>query len=359
MPLTVAGILGIEDSERTFVETVGQEAVYDAITEYVAQLNDDLTRASGLFISRTTEKFKFRYFLPGDRKLQRMGGAGNPAERKTGGSYDVALPILQWGDAIGANWIDMAYMSIADVDRQLTDIAAGAQRTLRDEILTALLYNSSWTFADERQGDLIIQPLANNDSVLYPPYPGNASAAVANHYAETGYAATAINDSNNPIKTINDTLNVRYEGQTVDAIALIARNMEAGVEALTDFEPVPDPRIEPSPLADHLVNLPGQIPGRIIGRSNNTWVSVWSHLPSNYAVGVVPDVEAPLQIRVDPAYTNLPRGLTLVKNSDLHPLLKSEWVWRFGLGVCNRLNGFVLECGTGGSYSVPTGYSRA
>lgn len=358
MSLTVAGILGIEDSERTFVEKIGQVAVYDAIQQYVAQLNEDLARASGLFIARTTEEYKYRYYLPGYRKMQRQGGSGNPAERKVGGSYDVALPILQWGDALGGNWIDVAYMSIADIDRQLVDIATAAQHTLRDEILTALFYNQNWDFDDIRQGTLSIKALANQDSTLYPPNPGSSAAAQANHYAETGYTVSNINDTNNPIKAISDVLNLRYEGRTVDAIALIARNMEGKVEALTDFEPVPDPRIQPSPLAERLVNLPGSVPGRIIGRSNNMWVSVWSQLPSNYAIGIVPDMEAPLQMRVDPGYTNIPRGLTLVHENDRFPLLKSEWLWRFGLGVCNRLNGYVLEVAAGGSYTVPTGYER-
>jgi hypothetical protein len=83
-------------------------------------------------------------------------------------------------------------------------------------------------------------------------------------------------------------------------------------------------------------------------------------MPSSYAIGIDLTAEKPLQKRVDPAYTNLPRGLTLVsESSGNYPLAKSDWQWRFGLGVVNRLNGYVLECGTGGTYTVPTGYSRA
>jgi hypothetical protein len=356
-PFTIAGILGVEDSDTTFVNTVGQEAIYDAIGQITEQLNADLERISRLFIGKTTESFKFRYFMNGVRKLQRMGGLGNPAERRVGGSYDVALPIFQFGDALGGNWIDMAYMTVGDVDRQMSSIADAAKRTLRDEILIVLFNNTSYTFEDERNGSLTIYPLANNDSTKYPPLPGSSTPAVANHYSESGYTVANITDTNDPIKTIANKLLARYP-YSKDPVVLIGDDMVDKVKLLTDFDGTPDPRKAQSPLADRLVELPDMVPGKIIGRCDNAWVSQWSEMPATYTIGIVPDAEPPIQTRVDPAETGLPRTLTLVKTSDLHPLEKSEWVWRFGLGVTNRLNGVVMEVSAGGGYTIPADYAR-
>jgi len=39
------------------------------------------------------------------------------------------------------------------------------------------------------------------------------------------------------------------------------------------------------------------------------------------------------------------------------PLNESFWMAREGYGVANRLNGVVLELGTGGTFTVPTAYA--
>jgi len=356
---TIAGILDIQDSESVLVNVVGQETTFEAIQEYTRLLNESLNRITALFIERTTTNHKFKYYLPGNRELQTMGGLARPGEQKFKYGYDVALPIDQFGDAIGGDWIDMAYMTIADVDRNVAEIRLAAQRTLRKEVLKALFYNADLSFDDRKFGTLTVKPLANGTSgELYPPLPGFDALATANHYAETGYAASAISDTNNPIATHAATMLARYPDE-VDGMVFIASNMAAKTKALTNFMEVGDPRIVKGGLADRLAEIPGGVPGKVIGRSDEMWVVEWAHLPSNYSISIAPSAEKPLQRRVDPAETGLPNDLTLVKQSDLHPLEKSEWVWRFGLGVTNRLNGFVLECGVGGTYTVPTGYSRA
>jgi hypothetical protein len=168
---------------------------------------------------------------------------------------------------------------------------------------------------------------------------------------------SGISDTNNPIATHAATLLGRYPDE-YDGIVFIASNMQAKVEGLTNFMEVGDPRIIKGGLADRLDNLPARVPGKIIGRESDMWVCVWPDIPSNYSISIAPSYEKPLQRRVDPAATGLPNELTLVKQSDLFPLEKSEWMWRFGMGVVNRLNGFVLECGTGGTYTVPTAFAR-
>lgn len=357
---TIPGILGIQDSERTYVEGVGQRQVFEATQQYVAMVNEDLARVTGLFIERTTEDHKFRYYLPADGELQRVSELGRPAERKVTGSWDVALPLEAFGDALGTSRIDLAYMTLADYQRHVEGITLRAQRTLRKEILRTLFDNVNYTFPDKLRGDLAVKALANGDGTLYPPKAGVATAAEATHYVETNYTVAQISDTNNPIKTASRELRDRFgsNGSMRRRVILIASGMQDYIEALTDFEQVNDVNITRGANANQVNNLPVSIPGEIIGYCNEAYISVWPEMPATYGIAIDLQAEKPLQMRVDPGYTNLPRGLSIVTESDEFPLSKSDWQWRFGLGVVNRLNGFVFEVAAGGGYTVPTGYSH-
>lgn len=357
---TISGILGIQDSERTFVEGVGQQQVFQATQDYVAMVNEDLARVTSLFIEKTTEDHKFRYYLPADGELQRVSELGRPAERKIAGSWDVALPLEGFGDALGTSRVDLAYMTLADYQRHVEGIALRAQNTLRKEILRTLFDNVNYNFADKLRGTLAIKALANTDGTLYPPVAGGTTAADATHYVESNYATASITDTNNPIKTISRALRGRFgaNGSNRRRVILVASGAQDYIEALTDFEAVDDPNLRRGANSDQVLNAPVAIPGEIIGYCNEAYVSVWDWMPANYMIGIDLLAEKPIQMRVDPGYTNLPRGLTLVTESDAFPLTKSDWQWRFGLGVVNRLNGYVMELGTGGSYSIPSGYSH-
>lgn len=355
-PTTIAGILGIEDSEILLNE-VGQDAVYEAISEYTTRLNESLRRITGLFVQAVTTKHSWRYHLPGNRELQMQGGMGRPGEQKFKASYDVALPIFQFGDALGGNFVDMAYMTLADVDRQIADIRDASRRLLRKEILKVVYNNTDLTYEDIVHGTLTVKSLANGDATYYPPLPGYDALATADHFSKSGYAVSSISNTNDPIKWHADKLHARFPDE-VDGLVFISSNMTPYVKALDAFLETEDPRVSAGGLADRLTNLPGGIPGRIIGRMHEVWVVEWADVPSNYSHSLAPSYEKPIQQRVDLTGTGLPSELTLVKVSDLHPLEKSEWMWRFGMGITNRLNGFVYECGTGGTYTVPTSLAR-
>jgi hypothetical protein len=357
--LSIAGILGLEDSSATLVNVVGQQLVYDAVQEFTQRLAAELNLVTGLFVEKQTTDHQFRYYMHGTRELQRQGGMGRPGEQKHKRPYyDVALPIFQWGDALGGDFISMAYMTIADVDAQMVEITNAARSTLRKEILSALFNNTSLAFTDPIKGALTVQPLANQDGTMYAPVPGSEDLAEIQNYAESGYLVSAISDTNDPIKAIADKLLARYP-EEVDGLVFCATDVAAKVQAvLTDFYKIDDPRIDKGGLADRLTGIPGTVPGKIIGRVDNMWVSHWAELPTTYCFGICPSAEKPLQQRVDLPGTGLPATLTLMKQSDLYPLEKSEWMWRFGMGCVNRLNGYALEVAAGGSYTVPTKYAR-
>ncbi|HUW09587.1 MAG TPA: hypothetical protein VM537_07630, partial [Anaerolineae bacterium] len=78
----LAGILNISDTERAFVNTVGQQVVFDAVNQLLSDYNAEVALQMAAFVERETEKFKMRYLLPGGGRLQRMGRQAPAAAMK-------------------------------------------------------------------------------------------------------------------------------------------------------------------------------------------------------------------------------------------------------------------------------------
>jgi hypothetical protein len=355
----IFGALGINDSDRVFLSTMGQRVVYDAIGQVLAQHNADLQAAMSVFIEATTSDQKFRYKLPGGGRLQRLGTQAPSGAVKAYGSWDVAFPLEGFGAQLAGNRVDMAYMSAQDLDRHLNTIIQQDINTVRFEILKALLNSGQDTFVDPIWGSLSIEPLANGDSVVYPPVLGSETEATENHYIETGYAAASISDTNNPYILLANELEEHFGAPSggSNIVAFINNAQTTLTSALSDFTEVVDRFTAPGSQRDTLQSLPATLPGRVVGRTNGVWVVEWRFVPANYIVGIHLDAPKPLFQRVDPADTGLPQGLTLVAQDEDHPITSSYYEHRFGLGCGNRLNGVVYELGTGGTYTVPTAYA--
>jgi hypothetical protein len=352
------GLLGINDTERAFVSTVGQQVVYDAVGELVSRYNAELQKMMSLFVEQTTENHKERYKLPGGGRLQKMSGEAPSAEVKAYGGWDVAYPLEQFGASLGGSRVNMAYMTVQDLNRHVQTVFLQDQNTTRFEILRRLLNNAQRSFSDPLWGSLAVEALANGDTVLYPPVIGSEDEATENHMYISGYTAANISDTNNPFKTIATELEEHF-GKPIggsNIIAFINSTHEAKVTALTDFVEVPDRFIRPGDDTAVPTNLPASTPGRVIGRVSGCWVSLWDWIPANYIYGQHLGATPPLKIRVDPSDVNLPRGLALVANSDRYPLQESHWEHRFGFGVGNRLNGVLLHLNAS-TFAIPTGYT--
>ena len=50
----IYGILNLDDTDRVFVQTIGQQVVYDAIQELLTRHNSELQSALNVFVERTT-----------------------------------------------------------------------------------------------------------------------------------------------------------------------------------------------------------------------------------------------------------------------------------------------------------------
>lgn len=355
----IFGALGLNDTDRVFLSTLGQRVVYDAVNQVLAQHNAELAAAMGVFVDQTTTDHKLRYKLPGGGRLQRMGSQSQPGAVKAYGSWDVAFPLEEFGAAIAADRVSYAYMSVQDLDRHMNTVLQQNVNTVRFEILKALLNNAQDTFVDPLWGSLLVEPLANGDAVTYPPVLGAESEATETHYLESGYAASAISDTNNPFVTMRDELEEHFGALAGGSnIAVFFNNAQrAKAVGLADFDEVVDRFVRPGQDTDVPEGLPKALPGTILGRVSGCWAVEWRWVPANYMIAVHLDAPRPLFRRVDPADTNLGDGLQLVASSDVYPFTESFYSHRFGVGCANRLNGVVMELGSGGSYSIPSGYS--
>jgi hypothetical protein len=357
----IYGILGISDNERVFVNAIGQDVVYDATKQILGDHNADLERAKSIFVERMTTDHKLRYKLAGGGRMQQRDRYGRPGAVKATGEWDVAFPIKDFADQIGNDDISLAYMTMQDYDLNLDTIMRRNLNTVRFEILQRLFTNTQTSLVDPIYGTLAIEPLANGDTVVYPPVIGSESEATEDHYLEAGYLASAISDTNNPYATVAADLTHHF-GKVTGGSPLVAFMNSAQTpltRALGEFVKVPDTWERPGNDTATPTGLPSTLPGKVIGRlsSSGVWVCEWDWIPANYIVGLHLDAPKPLIERVDEEGTGLERGLALVAEDEKWPLQASVWRHRFGYGVGNRLNGVVMEVANGGTYTIPTAYA--
>lgn len=352
------GILGLSDVDRSFVNTLGQRVVYDAVQTYLGYYNMDVQAAIGVFAEGTTEDFKIRYRLPGGGRMQRRGTKAQSGAVKGGGAWDVAFPLEDFGDQVAGDDITMAYLTIGELQTHIDTVRIRDLNTVRFEMLFALFNNTARPFADPIRGTLTVQPLANNDATVYPPVLGSEAETTQDHYLVSGYVATAISDTNNPYAVITNRLEGRFgavQGGS-NTVAFINPDEVPETEALTDFDPVNDRFTTPGQDTAQLSALPANLPGRVIGRTNGLWVAEWRYVPSGYILAVDLDAPRPLMQRVDPAATGLAQGLQLVSRDAAYPFEAAHYRHRFGFGVGNRLNGVVMQLKASGTYDIPAAY---
>lgn len=359
----IYGALGLNttDSQYVYISTFGQVAVFDAVNTVLAQHEADLNAAMSVFVGETTEAHTERYMLPGGGRLQRMGPDGRPAAAKATGSWDVAYPLEEFAASFAASRVAYAYSTVRDLDRHLKSIMQRNINTMRQEILSAILNSAPAAFLDPLWGSLTLKGLAtgSTDSVLYPPILGSETEQTLARYAESGYASSGISDTNDPFPTIVNALEASFGTPTGGSrIAVFINNAQtAKVTALTPFTGITNRFVNPGDNVNTVLDLPSGMPGRVLGVHEDSGAIIveWRWVPADYAIGIHLDTDPPLKKRVDPAAVGLPRGLTLVAESEVYPFTESIYSHRFGIGVSNRIGAYVMEFGTGGTYTVPTG----
>lgn len=366
----LAGILNISDTERAFVNTIGQQVVFDAVNELLAIYNEDVRRMSEIFVERETEKFKMRYLLAGGGKLQRMGQQAAAGAVKRYGYYDVAFPLRAWGAEMAGDRVDMAYMSIAELSAHLDTIMVQNLNTLRWRMLTSIFEDTNLTFTDPIHGGLTVTRLANTDSLgpgatatLYPPVLGSETEAADDHYHGLNYAVNAIATGAATDPTVPLALDIvehfgGFGSVGRNLVYFHANDQTVYLTAITGYVAVTDQFIQPGTTTAETSGWP-VVPGTIHGRLNGVWLSEWDGwIPDKAGLMILIGVPAPLIKRNDPADTGLPRGLNLVATDAQYPMQRASYVHRYGFGVGNRLSAACCYINESATYAPPSEYAE-
>jgi hypothetical protein len=338
------GFISLKNVWSDRITTIGGESIADAVAQSLAEYNRQADALMGDMVQRTTDRTRTVLIATGG-DLQPVDEWGNPLPVRSAGSYDVGFPIQGGATAWGDNRISRQLMTVEEANRNTLAAMAMDARWIRRHLMAAILDNTSWTFNDP-QGDITIQPLANNDTVTYLGTSG--TSAVAQHYtAGTGVFTQA------QVATMRDLL-LGYPGNSGDVIVYVASDLVDDVEAMTGFVAVADPDVLVGSSVSQLTNrIDPSFGDVVLGKVERTWVVEWRYLPSGYAVARIGN-------RPFVAMREYPSPALQGFFSEMHSSdgnLREMRLLRYaGFGVFDRTAAAVHQAGTA-TYTIPSGFS--
>lgn len=354
---TTFGYLRTQDLYNQRVVTVGVARVYEAIRSHVAEYTR-VVMAMMAEIAEPTEIGQEQIELSGDGTLQPLDEDGNPLPVQPSGNYQVAYPIQGAGTAWGTNRVSRELMTVEEAERNTLDAERRDADWMIRHMLAAIFTNTTWTYKDKvgqngskGLGDIVIQPLANNDTVTYVRK-GAVAPAADNHYLAQ---AAAIDNTHNPFPTISGELSEHPSNGNRRILCYIPENLKESVMGLDSFVAVDDVDIN-DPTQATATNVPN--PGfgdEVLGKIKGTkcWIVLWGVLPDNYIFAKV-EGKAVLKMREYPAAALkgfFPENANVDGNHLIQRMLRY-----CGFGVSDRVGALVYRIGNA-SYAIPTGYS--
>jgi hypothetical protein len=357
MSTTIWGLLQVSDA-NTPVQTVGQQLTFEAINRFAARHNTNVGNIIRRFVDDTTTDIETYYETPGGGMMQETNRLSRPGAVKTYGRYNVGFPIRDARDQIAGDDITFAYLTLAQLQRQVTNIFIRHLNWVRFHILRALFNNANETFFDEfLQREITVRRLANTDGTIYAPNLNAETGTDDNHYLVSGYLSSAISNTNNPFITLRDEI-TEHSGDG-NIVVFINPAQSAVVKALADFVGYTDPMIRlPTDSTVITGAAPDGLPGTVIGRVSSVWVVEWTTIPADYMVALDISQPPPLRKRIDIATNIQGRGqLALIARQQEFPLEESFWRDRHGYGVGNRLGTAIMQFKASGTYDIPAAYA--
>lgn len=359
---TVAyGFIELKDLFARRISTVEVQTLQTAITSSLEMSNKQVDALIAIMVEKGID-YKIRYQLPGGGTLQPLDEFGEPLPVQPTAVYDVAFPLQMGGTAWGTNRLSRAKATVGDVNAWVWDAMLKDIDWVRRHILAAIFTNTTWTYTDEQWGDLVVQPLANNDTVKYVLV--NGTVATDNHYFAQ---AASIADATDPYSAIYTAL-AHHPSNSGPFVSYIATDLVASTMALTAFAEVRDPDVlysttnpviagEPVNPNDNQYGSGNDILGfgdRILGKVDNMWVVEWSSLPSSYIVSHARGASDVVEMREEPEAEL--QGFFPEFDPGNGNLQKTKMIRRAGFGIKNRVGACVTRIGNA-SYAIPTGYS--
>lgn len=358
----IFGVLGVEDTEAAFLDSIGQGLVFDAINEVLGYHNADVVAATGIFVKGDTEKYTERWMAPGSGMMMPVGQDpfGPPPSVQRYGYWDVSYRLTEYAEAIATSRAGLAYMTLQELDGHLDNIMERNLARHRQLMLIALMESTNLTWADTKHGTLTIRRLANTDGALYPPLPAATVEAQDTHYIDAAYNIAGIAAATNPAVDLRDEIIEHFGGRLTtgtDVLYIHGSDQTALLAAIAGYVARADDAIDWGEDTDLAKAMDGT-PGWFHGRGWGVYLSEWAWMPDEFGLAVLLG-KPPLMRRRDTAASGLPRGLTLVGTEESHPLQASFYSDRFGYAVGNRLSAACIEINAGGAtYTPPAAYTE-
>lgn len=358
----IFGVLGVEDTEAAFLDSIGQGLVFDAINEVLGYHNADVVAATRLFVKGETEKYTERWLSPGDGMMSPAGQDpfGPPPSVQRYGSWDVSYRLSEYAEAISGSRVGLAYMTLQELDAHLDTVTERDLARHRQRMLIALMESTNLTWADTKHGTLTIRRLANTDGTLYPALPAATTEAQDTHYLDAAYNVAGIAAATNPAVDLRDEIIEHFGGRLTtgtDVLYIHGSDQTAYLQAIAGYVAVGSDHVMWGDDTD-LSKILGGVPGWLHGTGWGVWMAEWAWMPDEYGLAVLLNKPA-LMRRVDTAASGLPRGLGLVAVNSDHPLRASFFSNRYGYAVGNRLSAACIEINAGGgTYTPPAAYTE-
>lgn len=342
--------------EYDFAMRNDRSVIYDAIDNYNEMIAEAREIAMSFFVQGDTTNGRDMYQLPIAGRDERIRSDGIPNLIRRHGKWEVGFPIYTYKPQLGTTPVQRAYLTLQDLQKHVEGINNRYDDTLRYEIMLRLTDNTDTAFVDP-EGTLTketVKPLINNDGTAIPPLLGsNSETTDHNHYL--GLNNASIDDTNDPIEDIVDHLIEHFGRMTggSNIVVLVHPDERSEVESLTGFDAV-DPNYKTLGDDSTVALIPPNIPGEVIGRVSGATVAVWDWIPSGYCFGRHMQVSAPLMRRVDAAPSLGAGRLINQLQYDDNALQIDRWMYRFGIGTGNRLNGVWVQKVASATYTAPT-----
>jgi len=334
------------------VSQVGAEVVFKAVEESATEHTRQINALLASLAERTT-LYSERFYLPGAGTLQPLDEWGNPLPVREEGYYDVAYPIQGGGTAWGDNRITRALMQVEEANRYTLESLKRDADWLRRHVMAALFDNVAWTFDDQLHGNITIQPLANNDAVVYTRTGGTTSTD--NHYLAQ---AAAIADAADPFDDIYSEL-MEHPSNDGPVVVYVPTDLVSSIEALTAFIEIGDPdliygasvtQVEADETLLDEIRGPGD---EVHGKVDKCWIVEWRALPDNYMIAHARGGGPVLRMREYEAVAL--QGFFPERFSPDGNTLVTRMLRYAGFGVVNRIGALAYRIGNA-SYGIPTGY---
>lgn len=351
MPNQVAyGFLELENLMDERVTEAGVMAVYDAIDRSVAEHNRQMNALMSLLAEPTTD-YQMKFKQPGIARLQPGNETSRARPTLEAGEYTVAFPIQKGDGALGATWIALQKMTVAEANRRTNALLSADFRWMRDHMLAALFADASWEFEDEEHGTLTVEGPANGDATSYLVQSGADQGVTDDHFLAQ---AAAISDGADPFDTIVEEL-LEHPENDGEVVVIIPTDLRTSVRSLAGFYLENNRHLsQGTGLTTLTGSLNRAVPGEVIGyHEAGAWIVHWRGMPSGYMVATTTDGAPALRQRQH-AEESLQGFIRVGDRNDI-PYMETQYTRMAGFGAYNRVGAVVYRVGNA-AYAVPTGY---